>query len=71
MAEVEKKHCSECKWWDNKHPKLDFAPKVDGLASPGFCRKHRPGAYSLKNYWIGLQPITDGNEWCGEYREKD
>jgi hypothetical protein len=60
--------CYTCKWWDNQHPRLKFAPQVDGIANPGFCRKHKPGAYSLENYHIGVQPIMDGAEYCAEYR---
>lgn len=67
------KRCRTCIWWDNTHPRLQFAPEVQGIASPGFCRKHKPGAYTLVNaekeaFAIGIQPITDGDECCGEYR---
>ena len=66
--------CKACKWWDNKHPRLQYAPEVSGINSPGFCRKHKPGAYTMTNknkeaYAIGIQPITDGEECCAEYRE--
>lgn len=72
MAE---RRCKNCKWWDNKHPRLAFAPEVQGVATPGFCRKHKPGAYTLANdkkeaFAIGIQPITDGDESCGEFREE-
>ncbi len=60
--------CRTCRWWDNTHPRLDHAPEVAGIAKPGFCRKHKPGAYALKDYWIGVQPIMDGAEYCAEHR---
>lgn len=67
--------CRTCIWWDNQHPRLQFAPLVHGIAAPGVCRKHKPGIYSLTNdygeaFSIGIQPITDGDECCGEYREE-
>lgn len=61
-------------WWDNEHPRLQFAPEIQGMSSPGFCRKHKPGCYTAYNetkeaYAIGIQPITDGDEGCAEFRE--
>jgi len=68
------KTCKTCIWWDTNHPRLLFAPKVSGMHCPGFCRKHKPGAYSVAtgehgNFAIGIQPITDGDEGCAEHRE--
>ena len=65
-----KGHCGECDWWDSEHPRLRFAPAVPGIEKPGFCRKHKPGAYLLSNYWIGIQPIMDSMAGCGEFRER-
>ena len=66
--------CKTCKWWDKDHPRLRFAPLVHGIPHPGFCRKHKPGAYTALNenkeaFAIGIQPITDANECCGEWRK--
>jgi len=68
--------CQTCKWWDNQHVRIQYAPDVNGIANPGFCRKHKPGAYTATNdageaFAIGVQPITDADECCGEYREKE
>lgn len=65
--------CKTCRWWDNQHPRLQFAPEVQGISMPGFCRKHKPGAYTLTNaakeaFAIGIQPITDAAEGCAEHR---
>jgi len=67
--------CRDCFSWDNEHPRLQFAPAVQGIADPGFCRKHRHASYNMRNdkgefYAIGIQPITDGDETCGERRPK-
>ena len=66
--------CQACRWWDHEHPRLKYAPSVQGIEAAGFCRKHKPGAYTLGNaahesFAIGIQPITDANDYCGEYRE--
>jgi hypothetical protein len=68
------KRCKTCIWWDSEHPRLQYAPEVSGIANPGFCRKHKPGAYTMHNerkeaYAIGIQPITDADEGCAEHRE--
>lgn len=65
--------CATCRWWDCEHPRLCYAPTVQGITSPGFCRKHKPGAYTATNdkneaFAIGIQPITDAEERCAEYR---
>jgi hypothetical protein len=65
--------CKTCRWWDDEHPRLRFAPLVSGISNPGFCRKHKPGGYTLATenkeaYAIGIQVITDGDEGCGEYK---
>lgn len=70
------KRCGSCLWWDNEHPRLKFAPAVQGIFKPGFCRKDKPGAYTLTNdkkeaFAIGIQPITDTNDVCGAWRQKD
>lgn len=69
-------YCEVCKWWDNVHPRLEFAPKIQGIEYPGFCRKHKPGAYTATNekkeaFAIGIQPITDKDDCCSEYRPKE
>jgi hypothetical protein len=70
----ERKKCKTCHWWDNQHPRLRYAPEVQGIANPGFCRKHKPSAYTVRNadketFAIGLQPIMDADEFCAEHRE--
>jgi hypothetical protein len=68
--------CKACKWWDSEHPRIKFMPDIQGILEPGFCRKHRPGSYTMANaakelYAIGIQPITDAAECCAEFREID
>jgi hypothetical protein len=63
-------------WWDDTHPRLKFMPTIQGIRDPGFCRKHKPGAYTATNeqreaFAIGIQPITDGDEYCGEFRPRE
>ena len=69
-------NCGTCRWWDHSHPRLQYAPDVQGIAVSGFCRKHKPGAYTAANeqkeaFAIGIQPITDKDDYCGEYRLKE
>jgi len=67
--------CETCKWWDNEHARLKYAPEISGISQPGFCRKHKPGAYTAKNasgevFAIGIQPIMDAKETCAEHKGK-
>jgi len=70
------KRCDTCKFWDDKHPRIRHAPTVAGIEKPGFCRKHKPGTYAVRNasgeaFAIGIQPIMDAAERCEEYRGKE
>jgi hypothetical protein len=62
--------CKNCIWWDDREEFVRFIPKYEGKANPGFCRKHKPGAVSIKNFYYGVQPIMDAEEFCGEYRKE-
>lgn len=62
--------CGNCIWWDNQHQSVALIPKVPGKESPGFCRKHKPGAIQIEKHYFGVQPVMDANEFCGEFREE-
>lgn len=61
--------CKNCLWWDHDHTRVRQAPVVPGIPHPGLCRKHKPGAYALGNVHVGVQPIMDAEDFCGEFRE--
>jgi len=61
--------CKKCLWFDVVHPRLKDVPEIPGITEPGFCRKHKPGAYRVAAYYIGVQPVMDAEEFCGEYKE--
>jgi hypothetical protein len=62
--------CGKCTWWDSQHPRLATAPAFDGIAKPGLCRKHKPGAVSVDGFFFGVQVIMDAEDFCGEFREE-
>jgi len=63
--------CRNCTWWDSTHPRVKAAPAIAGIATPGICRKHKPGAEHIaKGYYLGVQPIMDAEDCCGEFREE-
>ena len=35
-----------------------------------FSAKHKPGSLRIGSYFYGVQPVTDADEFCGEFREK-
>ena len=61
--------CKRCQWWDNQHESVKLVPVIPGKSELGFCRKHKPGAVKANGYFYGAQPVTDANEFCGEFRE--
>ena len=64
------RRCSTCLWWDCEHERLKAGPVIAGIVSAGLCRKHKPGAERLESgYYLGVQPIMDANDYCGEWRE--
>ena len=60
--------CKNCIWWDSCHPSVAFIPLELNKTNRGFCRKHRPGSLRIGQYYYGVQPIMDADEFCGEFR---
>lgn len=63
--------CRNCTWWDCTHPSVADIPPELGKTRLGLCRKHKPGALRLGNYFYGVQPVMDGDEFCGEFRQDE
>ncbi len=61
--------CKKCMWWDDQHTGIKFIVELSWKPNPGFCRKHKPGAIRIEKNHIGIQPVMDGDEFCGEFRE--
>ena len=62
--------CRRCIWWDNQHPSVKLIPLELGKVDLGICRKHAPGSLRIGDYFFGVQPVMDGDEFCGEFREQ-
>jgi hypothetical protein len=62
-------HCKNCLWWDQAHPATATIPRELGKTSPGICRKHKPGSLRIGQHFYGVQPVTDADEFCGEFRQ--
>ena len=63
--------CKNCTWFDDQHPSVQFVPKIEWKTHTGFCRKKRPNVTGHKGWHIGIQPIMDADEFCGEFRMED
>ena len=66
--------CSKCLWWDNEHKNVPVIKegghvKEYGKNPLGFCRKHKPAATMKEGLYMGIWPLTDENDFCGEFRE--
>ena len=62
--------CRNCMWWDNEHLSVQNIPIELGKTEPGFCRKHKPGSLRIGQHFYGVQPVTDADEFCGEFRKE-
>ena len=63
--------CKLCIWWDTVHPSVAHIPVELHKVQVGFCRKHKPGSLRIGTYFYGVQPVTDADEFCGEFRAED
>ena len=63
--------CKACLWFDNNHESVILIPAIPGKSHLGFCRKHKPGAIQIKSHYYGIQPVMDGEEFCGEFRKDE
>ena len=67
---MNERRCKNCIWWDNQHTRITKCPEIPGIVTPGICRKHKPGAERVEpNYYLGVQPIMDAEDFCAEYRD--
>lgn len=62
--------CCNCLWWDDQHPAIANVPVKLDKVRPGFCRKHKPGSLRIGEYFYGVQPVTDADDFCGEFRKE-
>jgi hypothetical protein len=60
--------CKDCIWWDNTHISVTLIPVTEEKPNPGFCRKKRPGVILFKKHHMGVQPVMDAGEFCGEFK---
>jgi len=62
--------CKNCLWWDNKHISVKYIAPIEWKPYPGFCRRRPAGAIKIDKNYIGVQPVMDAEEFCGEFREE-
>ena len=61
---MKKQECENCKYWLASE-EIKFNEK----SLTGECRRYPPVLY-FKRSDIFIFPITDNDNWCGEYKEK-
>jgi len=50
-------------WYDQEHVSLKDVPD-----NYGYCRKHKPVIYLKDGRYYGGWPLTDINDFCGEFK---
>lgn len=61
--------CRKCLWWDNEHISVKSIPITTEKPNPGFCRKKIPNVVLFKEHHMGIQPVMDADEFCGNFKE--
>ena len=61
--------CKNCLWWDNEHMSINYITKIEWKPSPGFCRRRKAGATWMETTLVAVHPVTDADEFCGEFKE--
>ena len=61
--------CKKCIWWDNREEFTKYLPVILDKPKPGFCRRRKAPALSFEKILIGVHPVHDAEEFCGEYKE--
>ena len=62
-----KHRCKKCLWWDNRKEFIQFLPKISDKPNPGFCRKRKAPVVARDGVYIGIHPVHDADEFCGEF----
>ena len=60
--------CKDCIWWDNQHPSVPHVPAELHKVNLGFCRRRKAGALRIGQYFYGVHPVMDAEEFCGEFK---
>ena len=63
--------CKKCLYWDNRECFIRYIPiSVRELKpNPGFCRRRRSAAIRIDQMFVGVHPVQDAEEFCGEYKK--
>ena len=61
--------CKDCLWWDTEHVSVEYIVAIKWKPTPGFCRRRRAGVISVEKNHVGVHPVMDADEFCGEFKE--
>ena len=61
--------CKKCLWWDNTHISVQFIAPIEWKPNPGFCRRRKAGVIAIDKNHVGVHPVQDADEFCGEFKE--
>jgi len=63
--------CHLCTWWDNQHISVRYIVELEWKPSPGFCRRRKAGVIQIERNHVAVHPVTDADEFCGEFKSED
>ena len=62
--------CKNCTWWDNVHISVQYITSIEWKPNPGFCRRRKAGVIGIEQNHVGVHPVMDADEFCGEFTEE-
>lgn len=54
-------------WWDSVHVSVDYITQIEWKPNPGFCRRRKAGVIGIEKNHVGVHPVMDADEFCGEF----
>ena len=61
--------CQKCTWWDNRKEFAMHLPVIPDKPKAGFCRRRKAPAITYEKILVGMHPVHDAEEFCGEFKE--
>ena len=50
------------------HISVKYITQIEWKPNPGFCRRRKAGVIGIEKNHIGVHPVMDGDEFCGEFK---
>ena len=49
------------------HISVQYITNIEWKPNPGFCRRRKAGVIGIEQNHVGVHPVMDADEFCGEF----